>query len=84
MKTKVTINKKSPEDADPFAEMGAFYRHKVSNDLYILAKVDKGLFCLVFLLDGNRYTDPKSTISDVFSGSADNFIKIPSVTITID
>ena len=57
------------------------YQHS-SGDIYAVAQVAREAFAMISLASGERYTNPKSDINEVFGNFRSDFTRVYNSTIT--
>ena len=76
---EVTIENVTPPNE---LEHGTFWQHN-DGEVYILCRVAPDRYCLVDLVDGERWLEPRPRIDEVFSDRRDEFTQITSGKIII-
>ena len=66
---------KELEEAD-IPKPGDIYRHSTADQTYIVADVGYNKYCLINRDTGNRYSDPASTLSELFGNHRNKFQKL--------
>lgn len=78
MKNIITFAE-SPPKKNPPLDMGQYYKH-TNDGVYILARTSHGLYALIGLVFGNRWSDPAliTNVDAIFSNQRNDFELVTS------
>ena len=62
-------------------EVGAYFRNKLTRNLYILSTIACGVYALINIEEGYRYCDGGAHMADAFAGDFESFERIDVVLI---
>ena len=76
MNNKITISTEKSKTSDVY--VGQFYYHMRLKQVFIVALTTPAEYCLIGLIDGNRWNNPCKDVKKIFNGDKDKFELVTS------